>query len=995
MGSIIDVAYNIVSKYKIGIKFDDLYEQIARKFDFDSDQYLENKSDLFNELCQDSRFQNLGKTWFTHDEGILRKHTTKIDEITIPKINSVEEYKSLYSEALKEEISHSYLARKKYRLEDGIRVDTKGEFHSYSFKLDENLNFPVDYSVILYKDASIKYGKVIMCDDNTFIFSTQTDYGNNIDVIEVAIDSSQLLQALLERIDEIRSGNKNLNNLMLNGSCNVNDKPMLKGQDTALKHALEYPITFVWGPPGTGKTKTLSDMVIAFLNQGKRVLMVSQSNVSVDGAMLRVIHHKDNSFGEGTIIRYGFPKDHDLRNSDKYNSYRYVLSRNSDLYEEFKELRNKMKSLDYKDPLMKDIAIRLNQIQNKFRKDEDNLIHSASFVATTISKATVSKSIYEQRFDLVLFDEASMAYVPQVVFAALLATSSFVCLGDYQQLPAIAVMKDSVLSYDIFRYVGIEEAVRKGRNHDWLCLLDVQRRMHPEIAKFVSNTMYYKFLTSSENMYDNTQFLTEVSPFEGSPFAFVDLSNSYSICTKTYDSSYINVLSAFVSVHLAMRMKNYDVGIITPYNAQARLIRSMIRGLELNNVECSTVHQFQGSEKSIIIFDAVDCYLRKFANDLLTSDRLINVAISRTKGKFIFVGNKDYLIEKVPKSKKVISNFFRYIADKNLFVREYPILNYIQNSDQTICSTQTTLYERFLNDLERTYDEVCMDINGGFGSIAIQREIENVLVTLYERGIKISVRFDMDTPIPDALKEFASNSYKVLNTITIIDGEMIWINMPFNNGAFKYTTTNRVITFKPAFNMKSKGCAKSLMNFLEIRHGHNKDYENTVSKLKRKCPVCGRALVQYNEKLICCSNRECDYCESIEEVKNTTNTSDEVLSVYVGDDIEIYEDYCLCNLKNNNNVKNPTYFTFRNKSGLMKKIYKVNLSVLANPKFINRMKSSCTKEQYERLLSFVEETGNDKNEMQRFYFLEPFKKVEKNNRVQGKDSLRIELDALV
>ena len=31
MGSIIDVAYNIVSKYKIGIKFDDLYEQIARK----------------------------------------------------------------------------------------------------------------------------------------------------------------------------------------------------------------------------------------------------------------------------------------------------------------------------------------------------------------------------------------------------------------------------------------------------------------------------------------------------------------------------------------------------------------------------------------------------------------------------------------------------------------------------------------------------------------------------------------------------------------------------------------------------------------------------------------------------------------------------------------------------------------------------------------------------------------------------------------------------
>ncbi len=32
-----DVAYNIVSKYKTEIRFDDLYEQIAHNFDFDSD----------------------------------------------------------------------------------------------------------------------------------------------------------------------------------------------------------------------------------------------------------------------------------------------------------------------------------------------------------------------------------------------------------------------------------------------------------------------------------------------------------------------------------------------------------------------------------------------------------------------------------------------------------------------------------------------------------------------------------------------------------------------------------------------------------------------------------------------------------------------------------------------------------------------------------------------------------------------------------------------
>lgn len=990
MGSIIDLAYSIVKKYNNRIKFDDLYNEISREFDFDSDQYIENKSDLFNELCQDNRFQNLGKTWFTHDEAILRKHTTKIDEITMPVISSVAVYKSLYSEALKEEISHSYLSRKKYRLEDGIRVDTKGAFHSYSFRMEENLSFPEGNSIIIYRDAGHTFGTVIMCDDYTFIFNTLTDFGNHIDVIEVAMDSSQLQNALLERIDEMDTDNEHLNNLILNGKQCMNDGPLLKGQDKALEYALHNPITFVWGPPGTGKTKTLADIVIAYLKQGKRILMVSQSNVSVDGAMLRVIHHSQNTFQEGMMIRYGFPKDDDLKNSDQFNSYRYVLSRNSELYQEFKDLKNKMKSLDYKDPRMKDYAIRLKQIQSKFKQDEDDLIHSALFVATTITKATVSYSIYEQKFDLVLFDEASMAYVPQVIFAASLATESFVCLGDYQQLPAIAVMKDSVLSYDIFRYVGIEEAVRNGRNHEWLCLLDIQRRMHPEISQFVSDTMYYKLLHSSENMYNNTQFLADIPPFDGNPFGFIDLSNSFSVCTKTYDSSYINVLSAFVSVHLAMRMKDYDVGIITPYNAQARLIRSMIRGLGLNHIECSTVHQFQGSEKSIIIFDAVDCYLRKFANDLLTSDRLINVAISRAKGKFIFVGNKDYLLEKVPKSKLVLSSFFRYIEDQGLSVKEYKVLNYIQNNEQTICSNQTSTYDRFIHDLEHSYEEVCMDVNGGLDS-----RVAQVLLKLYKRGIKISVRFDQDTPIPELLKAFSSNSYKVLNTITIIDGETIWMNMPFNNGAFKHTTTNTSITFKPAFNMKSKGAAKSLINFLEIRHGHNEDYENQISKLSRKCPKCGRALIQYNENLICCSNGECDYCESIQTKKSSKQTSHDVFSVYAGEDVDLYEEYKIYNLKNNNHIKELDYIAFRDRRGFMRDVYKVESSILANPKFINRIQSACSKEQYNQLLDYLEEMENDKNEMQMFYFLKQYKKITRNNKISGKESKWIDLDLLV
>ena len=50
-----------------------------------------------------------------------------------------------------------------------------------------------------------------------------------------------------------------------------------------------------------------------------------------------------------------------------------------------------------------------------------------------------------------------------------------------------------------------------------------------------------------------------------------------------------------------------DVGIITPYAAQVRLIRAMLRDYyakDIPSIRCATVHQFQGSESDVIVFDA-------------------------------------------------------------------------------------------------------------------------------------------------------------------------------------------------------------------------------------------------------------------------------------------------------------------------------------------------------------------------------------------------------
>lgn len=44
----------------------------------------------------------------------------------------------------------------------------------------------------------------------------------------------------------------------------------------------------MWGPPGTGKTYTMAKIAKKYIAQNKSVLIVSHSNVSVDGVIKKL-----------------------------------------------------------------------------------------------------------------------------------------------------------------------------------------------------------------------------------------------------------------------------------------------------------------------------------------------------------------------------------------------------------------------------------------------------------------------------------------------------------------------------------------------------------------------------------------------------------------------------------------------------------------------------------------------------------------------------------
>jgi len=61
-------------------------------------------------------------------------------------------------------------------------------------------------------------------------------------------------------------------------------------------------IRLVWGPPGTGKTKVLRYAITDLLRAGKRVLLVSGTNIAVDNALAGVIQELNPD--AGVLVRY-------------------------------------------------------------------------------------------------------------------------------------------------------------------------------------------------------------------------------------------------------------------------------------------------------------------------------------------------------------------------------------------------------------------------------------------------------------------------------------------------------------------------------------------------------------------------------------------------------------------------------------------------------------------------------------------------------------------
>lgn len=748
---------------------------------------------------------------------------------------SFDNFKRDYRFAINNEIdSLKATGGRKYKIIDGEKLPSKRGEYLYAFDTDTDLHFPDGTAIKLWFPDNIVPGYVVSCEDFTILIRTMEYIGEAIESVEFTSEQWQLLEALMERLEEMEPSAGSLAyEIACNGRKQITKWQNIKcGQNLAFNRATSEGITFIWGPPGTGKTETLANIALEHIENGRRVLMLSYSNVSVDGALLRVAKKAD--LPAGMVIRYGYPRTKELLESKTLTSYQYVLHKNPEKAAEYQELNERKKKLKRKDPERIEINNKLNKIREYLLEEEKELIHRSAFVATTVSKATVDKAIYTQRFDVVIFDEASMAYVPQIVFSAGIARDYFVCLGDFCQLPAIVQNNaEERLIRDVFEHTGITSAVENNQGHEWLVMLDLQYRMHQDIADFVSEHMYQGRLKTSERIADSRNEIAACHPCPDAAMSLVDLSGMYSVCTKTMDGSRINIMSALMCLRLAEKnISQYDVGIITPYSAQSRLMLSMIRDIQEYDkrwlkVSCATVHQFQGSEKPVIIYDAVDCFRMPYPGTLLTSlkndtaNRLFNVALTRAKGKFVLVANIDFLERKKISKKLIFTKAMNLIRKENHDIEGNYALDELMplETEEPIVYVEDreTSWEMFISDIKSAKSKVHIDMPDVIddNDEAIVELIE-ILANKKAEGLDICIRLPEEVDVPEGLQEYTRKFGYVTNPVTIIDKKIVWFGQPLYAADFISEGEILDTEYFPCMRFIGAHTARSIQAFLEM-----------------------------------------------------------------------------------------------------------------------------------------------------------------------------------
>ncbi|HEX2533967.1 MAG TPA: AAA domain-containing protein, partial [Chitinophagaceae bacterium] len=380
-----------------------------------------------------------------------------------------------------------------------------------------------------------------------------------------------------------------------------------ESQQQAVAQAIGHSITYIWGPPGTGKSFTLATLLLNVFLRKERTLVCAIANVAVDGLTSKLIEavkaYGADLLKNGEILRIGYVQDKELKKIDALFPEDRAIRK---LREHIGLLEGLLENLRETSPAYASRLSELQQVRHTLSQILREKIQKARIVLCTSSKALLEEAIMDASFENLVIDEGSMMSPPTLAGLIEKVTKRVVIAGDFRQLGPIALshtaLADKWLHTNLFDLLGTNLL-----RHPALSMITQQRRCAGPIIELVNKEFYEGRLISISN--PRQEAFRGIYPGD-THVSFVDLGKDplyvgdYSSAHSRYNRH--SLTQGMLILQRLLKQKDLrSVGIITPYKAQVHHYQKEVERFTDHfrpsfQVRVGTIHSFQGSECEVI-----------------------------------------------------------------------------------------------------------------------------------------------------------------------------------------------------------------------------------------------------------------------------------------------------------------------------------------------------------------------------------------------------------
>lgn len=418
-------------------------------------------------------------------------------------------------------------------------------------------------------------------------------------------------------------------------------------QHEAVAFALDAPdLALIHGPPGTGKTTAVVELIRQAVARGERVLACAASNVAVD-------HLAEKLTGtEAKIVRVGHPArllPAVVENSldalvEKSEGQRLIRQLQQDLdtcLKRMKRTRGYHTRQEYRQEAR---ALRQGIRETEQRIVRDILTQSDVVLAT--STGVGSRHFVGLSFDRVVIDEAAQA-LEVACWIPMLKAPRAVLAGDHLQLPP------TIRSVEAERAgLGVTLFGRLAEKYPEVShLLEIQYRMHETIMTWSSKALYGGRIRAHESVARHR--LSDLPGVEANadtnPVAlFIDTAG-FDATEETdeakearWNTGETKLVHHHVDALIRSGVRPRAIAVIAPYSAQVDRLRRRFAastgGIDYQGLEVDTVDGFQGREKEAVVISMVRSNDRQEVG-FLSERRRMNVAVTRARRQVAVIGD--------------------------------------------------------------------------------------------------------------------------------------------------------------------------------------------------------------------------------------------------------------------------------------------------------------------------------------------------------------------